>query len=264
MSNRKSHTYNYPNKSLGQHWLKNNEVLLDIIACLELSKEATVVEIGPGEGYLTKHLCVAAKKVIAVELDSVLAKQLSNRINHAALEVVNRDIRTFNFTNIPSPYYVVGNIPYYLTSHLTRQLMQLPTPPYRIVLLVQKEVAQRMAAGPGSMSVLSVMCQLYSTVSLGRVVEAAYFEPPPKVDSQVVIFDPLPKEHVRGDVEGILRVVKAGFGERRKKLINSLAGGLALDKSHTQQAVRSVGLKDNVRAQELSIEQWVQLHESLL
>jgi len=252
---------NVPKKSLGQHWLKDEPTLSYIADSANLSPTDTVLEIGPGPGTLTKHLLGQAKKVIAVELDEALAHKLPS---HENLQVIQADILKFDLTKLPLGYKVVANIPYYLTSNLLRVLAESANPPSLMVLLVQKEVAQRITAKPGQMSVLAVSVQLYYQPQLGKVVPAELFTPSPKVDSQVVILKrrqkPLFKEL---DSSRFFKIVKAGFSERRKKLRSSLAGGLGISKEQADRLLAAARVGSDSRAQELSLQQWYRLYRNL-
>ena len=176
-----------PNKSLGQHWLKDRDVLEHIAACSEPRADDTILEIGPGLGTLTSVLLKHSKKVIAVEFDEELARKLPNQFPGKNLEVIQSDILSFDLSWLPNGYKVVANVPYYITSKIVQHLMTSSNKPSVAVLLVQKEVAERLAATPGDMSILAISAQIYAEVSLGDIVPAELFTPPPKVDSQVVI-----------------------------------------------------------------------------
>jgi 16S rRNA (adenine1518-N6/adenine1519-N6)-dimethyltransferase len=171
--------------------------------------------------------------------------------------VIQQDILTYNLTELPKDYIVVANIPYYLTSKLVRILCESSNPPKTAALLVQKEVAERIAAKPGSMSMLSVSAQVYNQVSLDVIVPAEQFTPPPKVDSQVVVLHrrQTPLIPIEQQKE-FFRIVKAGFSERRKKLRSSLSGGLQIEKSQADDILHRAGISESARAQELSIEDW--------
>lgn len=253
-----------PDKSLGQHWLKDRLILEAIADCAELTPSDTVLEIGPGLGTLTSVLLGHAKAVTAVEFDAELARKLPAQFPGTALSVYNEDILSFDLTQLPASYKVVANVPYYITSKIVQLLSEAANPPQLAVMLVQKEVAERLAAKPGDMSILSISAQVYAEVSLGPIVPAEYFTPPPKVDSQVVV---LRRRMVPafGGVERRLffRVVKAGFVERRKKLRSSLAGGLGIEKTAVDTLLAHCGLAPDVRAQELSIDQWVKLAQAI-
>ncbi len=246
-----------PKKSLGQHWLFDSHSLGAICDDANIAPEDTVLEIGPGLGPLTVELIQRAKQVIAVEFDEKLARELPARVPAKNLKVINEDILKFDLTKLPAGYKVVANVPYYLTSNLVRTLLESTNPPSLTVMLVQKEVAERMAAGPGDMSVLAVMAQFYAQVSLGIIVTADKFDPPPKVDSRVVILNHRGKPLFEDiDVKQFFKVVKAGFGEKRKTLRNSLSGGLGLSKTESEELLHKAGIKPETRAQELSLEQW--------
>jgi 16S rRNA (adenine1518-N6/adenine1519-N6)-dimethyltransferase len=183
-----------PNKSLGQHWLHDRFVLEHIADCADINDTDTVLEIGPGLGTLTSELLRRAKQVIAVEFDPELARKLPGQFPGKNLQVIHHDILTFDLSQLPEDYKVVANVPYYITSKIVQHLMTSTNRPSTSVLLVQKEVAQRIAAQPGDMSILAVSAQVYAAASLGDIVPAELFTPPPKVDSQVVILntvDPL-------------------------------------------------------------------------
>lgn len=249
-----------PNKNLGQHWLHDVAVLSQICDAADISADDTVLEIGPGLGTLTLELAERAKQVIAVEFDPQLARDLPSRVPLPNVAVIHADILHFDFSQLPAEYKVVANVPYYITSKITRLLMELPNPPQIATLLVQKEVAERMAAQPGDMSILAVAVQFYSEAVLGPVVPAELFTPPPKVDSQVITLKRRPAPLFPDvDTKLFFRVVRAGFGEKRKKLRNSLSGGLHLDKSAVDELLAQAHISPEARAEELSLNQWHQL-----
>ncbi len=227
----------------------------------EVEAEDTVLEIGPGLGTLTKLLVEQAREVVAVEFDEYLAKMLPQRISSSSLTVKNQDILSFDYTSLPANYKVVANIPYYLTSNLIRMLSETPNQPSVAVLLVQKEVAQRVDAGQGAMSLLSVTAQFYWQTGVGPIIRAELFTPPPKVDSQILILQRRP-EPLFSDVDPakFFRLVKAGFHERRKKLRSSLSGGLHLPKPEIDELLSKAGIDPNLRAQALSLEDWHKLY----
>lgn len=249
-----------PKKSLGQHWLKDREVLAHIADEARISKEDTVLEIGPGLGTLTSELLRRAQKVIAVELDGELAAKLPGQFPGTSLEVVNQDILTFDLTTLPKGYVVVANVPYYITSKIIQLLTTSVNPPRTIVLLIQKEVAERIVAAPGDMSILAVSAQVYANVRLGDVVPAELFTPPPKVDSQVVILDMLVNPKVQpSDIKSFFRVVKAGFSAKRKKLRSSISSGLHVSKAEAEQLLMAASLNPDDRAEQLSVDDWLRL-----
>lgn len=253
-----------PKKSLGQHWLKDREILSAIADEAGITTDDTVLEIGPGLGTLTSELLRRGKKVIAVELDEALAAKLPGQFPGTSLEVVNQDILTFDLSSLPEHYVVVANVPYYITSKIIQLLTTAKNKPRTIVLLIQKEVAERLAAEPGDMSILAVSAQLYAKVRLGELVPAEYFTPPPKVDSQVVILDMYDTPLVEPALEkALFRVVKAGFAAKRKKLRSSIASGLHLSKTEAEALLNGVGINADDRAEQLSIDDWKRLAKTL-
>jgi 16S rRNA (adenine1518-N6/adenine1519-N6)-dimethyltransferase len=245
-------------KSLGQHWLSDVAVLETIAEAAEIQSEDTVLEIGPGPGTLTKILVQQAAEVVAVELDEKLAAALSSWVPVSNLRVVTQDIMQYDLTSLPPGYKLVANIPYYLTSNLIRVLSETPNPPSVVVLLIQKEVAERVVSVPGDMSILSVSAQYYWEVSIGPIVGAELFKPRPKVDSQVLIL------HARQtplfpditDTKQFFRVVKAGFSGKRKTLLNSISAGLHLTKDEGRALLDKAGVDPGLRAQNLSLDDW--------
>lgn len=249
-----------PKKSLGQHWLKDRDVLASIADDAEITQEDTVLEIGPGLGTLTSELLRRAQKVIAVELDSELAVKLPGQFPGTSLEVVNQDILSFDLTTLPKNYVVVANVPYYITSKIIQLLTTAVNKPRIIVLLIQKEVAERLAAEPGDMSILAVSAQIYAEVQLSDVVPAHLFTPPPKVDSQVVILKTRPEALVTIEQEkAFFRAVKAGFSAKRKKLRSSISSGLHISKPEAETLLRDAGLSPDDRAEQLSLDDWLRL-----
>jgi len=247
-------------KSLGQHWLFDSHSLGAICDAAQVKPTDTVLEIGPGLGPLTVELTMRAKQVVAVEFDPKLARELPARVPAANLKVIYGDILKYDLSQLPTGYKVVANVPYYLTSNLVRTLLESPNPPSLAVMLVQKEVAERMAAKPGAMSILAVMAQFYAEPSLGVVVTADKFDPPPKVDSQVVILKHRGQPLFNVDTKQFFKVVKAGFGEKRKTLRNSLSGGLGLSKDKVEEVIKAASLKPEQRAQELTLNDWRNLY----
>ena len=248
------------NKSLGQHWLRDRGVLAAIADAAELTPTDTVLEIGPGLGTLTSEILRQTDKVIAVEYDSELARKLPGQFPGKDLMVFNEDILQFDLDSLPAGYKVVANVPYYITSKIIERLMTAHNKPSIAVLLVQKEVAQRIAARPGDMSILAVSAQLYAEASLGTLVPRRFFTPPPKVDSQVIVLRtrtiPLvPAE----DERALFRVVKAGFRAKRKKLRSSISAGLAITKPAAEELLRHANIDPELRAEDLSIDDWLRL-----
>lgn len=251
-----------PKKSLGQHWLKDREVLASIADDAQITVNDTVFEIGPGLGTLTSELLRRAKNVIAVEIDGELAAKLPGQFPGKNLEVINQDILSFDLRILPKDYIVVANVPYYITSKIIKLLMTAENKPRRIVLLIQKEVAERLAAEQGDMSILAISAQVYAKVELSDVVPAEYFTPPPKVDSQVVILNTRSKALIDETSEKhFFKVVKAGFSAKRKKLRSSISAGLSLSKVETEAILKQAGINPDDRAEALSVSDWKKLSE---
>ncbi len=252
-----------PKKSLGQHWLYDESVLRAICDSAEVGAADTVLEVGPGLGTLTKQLVQRAEHVVAVEFDQELADALPTTIEDHVLEVVHEDILKFDLTMLPPGYKVVANIPYYLTSNLIRVLCESPNPFSIAAILIQKEVAERVVAKPGQMSLLSVSAQYYCEASLGVFVGKELFTPPPKVDSQVLVLRRRAEPLFEGiDTKQFFRIVKAGFSQKRKTLSNSLSGGLAISKDEARALLEAADIPINQRAQALSLEDWYALYEA--
>jgi 16S rRNA (adenine1518-N6/adenine1519-N6)-dimethyltransferase len=249
-----------PNKALGQHWLRDSEVLAHIAESAELISTDTVLEIGPGLGTLTSVLLRQANRVVAVEFDEELARKLPGQFPGTNLEVIHEDILHYDLSQLAIGYKVVANVPYYITSKIVQLLMTAENKPAKTVLLVQKEVAERLAAKPGDMSILAISAQLFAEVTLGDIVPAALFTPPPKVDSQVVILKTR-QQSLLGDIpeKDLFQVIKAGFSAKRKKLRSSLSGGLGMSKEDIERLLIDNNISPDERAEDLSIEQWLRL-----
>ena len=254
-----------PKKSLGQHWLYDEDSLQAMAAGIDVRPDDTVLEIGPGLGTLTAVLLQHGAKVVAVEYDHELAQVLPKSLSHSNLHVIEHDILTFDFSTLPPDYKVAANIPYYLTSNLLRTMCEAPNHFSLAALLIQKEVAERVVARPGAMSLLSVSVQFYCTVGLGPLVPAELFTPPPKVDSQILLLEFRAEPLFPGiDTAAFFRVVRAGFSERRKKLRSSLSGGLGIAKPEVEALLLRAGIDPNLRAQSLSLKQWHALYQASL
>lgn len=256
-----------PTKALGQIFLVDRRALERIVAAAELQPDDRVLEVGPGVGQLTRLLAAAAGRVVAVELDprmvQVLRQELADRPN---VEIVEADILAVDPGALlaGAPYKVVANLPYYITSAAVRHLLEAQPPPTLLVLTVQREVADRMTAHPGDMSLLAVSVQLYGRPRrLARIPAGAFF-PAPKVDSAIVRIDVYPEPPVHlPDREWFFAVARAGFGQRRKQLRNSLSAGLQLSAEAVEGALRRAGVDPRRRAETLSLEEWAAVSEQL-
>lgn len=249
-------------KSLGQNWLKDRDILIDIADYASVDGVDTVVEIGPGLGTLTSALFQFFDKVIAVELDDRLAENLPKSFPGKNLQVVHKDVLSLNLDelNLPEKYVVAGNIPYYITSPIIQKFIHEAHRPEKIVLLMQKEVAERLAAEPGDYSILGLSAQIYAKVTLGPVVGREFFTPPPKVDSQVVILEPLESPLAS---EKTMSLIKLGFIAPRKKLVSNLMVGLRMSREDVLKHFEKNGISENARPADLSIADWVSLEKTL-
>lgn len=247
------------NKALGQHWLKNREILDEIarIAAADQTEDAVCLEIGPGLGTLTSSLLRKFREVIAVEFDQKLAENLPKSFPGKNLRVVQGDILQTDIAGLVNGknYVTVGNIPYYITSPIVRMLLATRPAPQRIVLLMQKEVAERIAAEPGSHSLISLFVQNQAEVELGPVVKSVEFTPPPKVDSQVLILTPLFEPQITA---AALKLASQGFSSPRKKLSANLATA-GQTKDDWEAILRQCAINPSARAQDLNLWDWQEL-----
>lgn len=251
------------NKGLGQHFLIDKESVEAIISAAEITAEDTILEVGPGLGVMTDELAKTQAQVIAVETDSNLVELLNRRLPDN-VRVEEADIMQFNLADLPADYKVVANVPYYITSPIIRLLMESKNPPTHSVLLIQKEVAERIAAGPGDMSILALSVQYYADVELVVDVPRDKFYPIPNVDSTVIKLTRKAQPVFEADTHKLFRLIKAGFGEKRKQLRNSLSGGLQITTDQAAKLITQAGLNDTARAQELSLAQWKSLYDVVL
>lgn len=250
---------------MGQHWLFDSSTLAAVVKAGEVTPADTILEIGPGLGTLTELLLGEAKAVVAVEADSDLAEALA-RFNLASkkLTVMHQDILRFNLRTLPQKYKIIANIPYYLTSKLLRLLLESHNPPVLMSLLVQKEVAERITASPGRMSVLAFSVQYYARAHLIQIVPKELFDPVPKVDSAIIQIKRFPEPAFAADKSQLFRLVKAGFASRRKQLKNALAAGFQLTTLDCAEILQAARISPSARAQELSIADWQRLYEAVL
>lgn len=249
-------------KSLGQHWLKDRDILN------ELADEAMIttddpddaqplcLEIGPGLGTLTSSLLKRFKKVLAIEYDAKLAQNLPKSFPGKDLKVENADFLQYDLSKIKEPYVVAGNIPYYITTPIIEKLIKAENKPLQIMILIQKEVADRITAGPGKKSLLTLEIENLAIAIPGVFVHKNYFTPPPKVDSASVILIPRDKPQVSEDV---MKMIRQGFSNPRKKLSHNLP----YDKTKLEQAMQKLNISENARPAELSLMDYEKLYLSL-
>lgn len=252
-----------PNKGLGQNFLVDQGSLAQIVAAAELKPGDVVLEVGPGAGTMTGLLLDQVKGVVAVETDPELA-ELLRRAGADNLEVVEQDFLEYDLRQMPPGYKVVANIPYYLTSKIFRLLLESSNPPRAMILLVQREVAERVVAGPGKLSILALSVQYYARAELVGVVDRHKFWPAPKVDSAILRITRRKQPVFAAEPAKLFRLIKAGFGEKRKQLKNSLAGGLNVTPEYAAQVLHAAEIPVEARAQELTLPDWERLYRACL
>jgi len=270
-----------PSKSLGQNFLINKNILSKIIKASNLSKNDIVLEVGPGIGTLTYELAQNASKVIAIEKDhdmiNILQETLSefnnvNIVEDDILEISNFQFLISNQIQKPNAKYkVVANIPYYLTSHLIRTFLECENQPQEIILLIQKEVAQRITAKPPHMNLLAVSVQYYAKPEIISYVPRNCFLPAPKVDSAIIKITPhisslsfSQKRESREFNDLFFKVVKAGFSHPRKQLANNFCSELDIEKEAVQNWLLQNNIKPTQRAETLSVNNWKNLANSFI
>jgi 16S rRNA (adenine1518-N6/adenine1519-N6)-dimethyltransferase len=263
----------FPAKSKGQNFLINKSVLGKIVKAADLREKDYILEIGPGSGILTKELVQKAKKVLAVELDKRLVYFLKQKFKgQKNLEILQADILKIKNSELykklvgrKGDYKIVANLPYNITGAFLRKFLVFTPKPKEMVLLLQKEVAQRILAEPGKMNLLSLSVQLYSKAELVDYVGRENFYPVPEVDSAIIKFSLKKEQPIEGKGEKkFWQMVKIGFSSKRKQLQNNLAAGLNLNKDKIKDMLKLANLRPDCRPQDLSLEQWLSLYKMLM
>ena len=252
---------------LGQHFLEDTDVINTIIAAADLSSEDTVVEVGPGRGALTGHLVEQAGRVLLLEFDEDLANRLAQKYETADnVRVLNVDARDFGSDVDPwtseADYKVVANLPYYAANPITRNFLESTRQPTSMVIMIQREVANDMAAKPDDMSLLSLAIQIYATAE--HVVDAPpeCFNPPPKVHSTVIKLTPTNETQITFESEDdFFRLARSGFKSPRKQLHNSLSDGLFIPLDDARELVEKTGFESSRRPSTLSLSDWQILYD---
>jgi len=261
----------HPDKRLGQNFLTDNASLLKVVEAAELQPGDRVLEIGAGLGNLTRQLAFRTRQVAAIELDSRLIPVLRQVLApFPNVNIIQGDILSIHPPELfqsPSEtaYQVVANIPYYITSAVIRHLLEATPPPQRICLTVQMEVAKRICASPGDLSLLALSVQLYGNPHIVARIPAGAFYPTPKVDSSVVRVDLYPTPLIPpSQVDTFFLLAKAGFGQKRKTLRNALLNGLHLPVSQVENLLSAAGIDPQRRAETLSLSEWKMLVDRYL
>jgi len=255
-------------KSLGQNWLVDESALARIADAAELGQQDLVLEIGPGLGSLTRYLAERAGRVVAVELDNTLIPPLRRVLaDYSNVTLIQGDILQIDLASLLSPaaqYKVVANLPYYITSAVLRHLLEAAIRPALLVLTVQLEVARRITAAPGQLSLLAVSVQFYGRPFIVTHIKAESFYPAPQVDSAVVCIEPYERPVVDvADRDQFFAVVKAGFAQKRKQLHNALSAGLARPQAEIARALGEADLDGRRRAETLTLDEWAVLARAL-
>lgn len=258
----------FAQKKLGQHFLINRDTLRQIVVAAGLKPTDRVLEIGPGLGTLTRALAPKVKQVVAVEKDYQMIK-IFRTINRdlTNVKIIEANALTlqphFFRQHLGKSYKLVANLPYYLTSSILRFFLQRKVRPAMMVVMVQREVAERIVATPPDANLLSIAVQFYGQPEVIAEVSRHSFWPAPKVDSAILKITPYKKEPCSINDAAFFRVVKAGFGGRRKQLHNALAGGLHLSLSEAKKILNNCGIQNSRRAQTLTIPEWLKLYDEL-
>ena len=256
----------HPDRKLGQNFLIDNHGLRKVIAAADIDPAEDVLEIGSGLGNLTRLLSGAARQVAAVEIDTRLIPPLEAVLQDLDnVQLVQGDILSLDPASLmgSQPYLVVANIPYYITSAVIRHLLESRPHPKRLILTVQREVAERICAAPGELSLLALSVQVYGHPEIKSHIPAGAFYPVPRVDSAVIRVDIYPEPQIpEARLDLFFRLAKAGFSQKRKTLRNSLAGGMAWQKDWTADLLLSTGVDPMRRAETLSLDEWGDLTHS--
>lgn len=250
-----------PKKSLGQNFLIDINALRRIVDAAVLSPEDVVVEVGPGPGLLTRELLARGGSVIAVEKDEAMARLVRRELGgDPRLTVIDGDMLEVEPSSLlpesGKPYKVVANLPYYVATPILRRFLEATNRPASMVVLLQREVAETVAAKPGQMGLLSVAVQYYAVPTIVGIIHPGSFYPPPKVDSAIVRLDVLERPAIDVAPGYFFEVAKAAFSARRKQIANPLSQGLGLDKAAVLEALGAAGLTPQRRAESLSLLEW--------
>lgn len=255
-----------PDKRLGQNFLVDPVALERIVRAAKIREQDVVLEIGPGLGSLTRYLAEAAKKVVTVEIDADLISPLKDILAaYSNVAIIQGDILELSPEELldQDSYLVVANIPYYITSAVIRHLLEAQIKPERMVLTVQSEVARRICAVPGDLSLLALSVQIYGDPKITARIPAGSFYPTPKVDSAIVEIDLYAEPRIPSDrIDTFFHLAKAGFSQKRKTLRNSLSAGMHLSPAEAEEILREASIEPRRRAQALSIEAWQRLVDS--
>jgi len=260
-----------PSKEYGQNYLITEAPIKKMLEVAKIKKTDTILEIGPGFGVLTLALVKEAKKVIAFEIERKLEnywqeKIVNKKLNNLEIIYGNALNKIQDISNKIQQYKVVANLPYQITSNILRKILELENKPESITIMVQKEVAERICAKPGEMSVLAISVQYFAEPIIITKVSRGSFWPSPKVDSAVLyikIKNQKNKKSEKSEIDLFFRVMKAGFANKRKQLWRNLSEGLQLDKDKVKNILKNKVGNEMIRAEELSVAQWKKIINNL-
>ncbi|MGI9061759.1 MAG: 16S rRNA (adenine(1518)-N(6)/adenine(1519)-N(6))-dimethyltransferase RsmA [Ktedonobacteraceae bacterium] len=256
-----------PNKSFGQNFLIDRSVLMEIVAAADIHVDDQILEVGAGTGVLTRELAKHAQRVVAVEMErDMLALLAETTGQYENVERIARNLLFLDPLDVfgTAPYKLVANLPYYITAPTFRHFLESANPPRAIVVMVQEEVAQRIVAGPGDLSLLAVSIQFYGRPRIVAQVPARAFYPAPKVGSAILRIDVYEQPPLTAqERNGFFRLVQAGFSEKRKQLHNSLTHGLHRKNEEVRALLTTANIATSRRAETLSIEEWLQLWQTI-
>lgn len=254
------------NKVLGQNFLYSESVVCDMVEAADLGESDTVLEVGPGLGVLTKEIAKYNCRVLAIEKDKNLIPILEEKFkDNKNIKIINEDILKLQIANYQlQNYKIIANLPFYLTSRFLRVFLETSNKPSTMVLLMQKEVAERIVATNKNRSILSVSSELYSKPQIIRQVSNRSFYPKPDVDCAVIKFDVFKElKYDIKDIKLFFRIVKAGFSARRKQIHNNLSNGLKIEPDKTKEILEKINIDPTRRAQTLSLDEWYKLYKEI-
>lgn len=254
-----------PAKRFGQNFLIDKKAVRQIVEAAQLTDQDTVLEIGPGLGVITQELVQRAKKIIAVEKDQKMVEILKETLrDYNNIEIINADIRMLN-ERCSTSFKIVGNLPFYLTAPVIRQFLEAENQPEFMALMVQKEVGQRICAKPPEMNLLAVSVQIYAEPKILAYIPRESFWPEPKVDAALIKITPHAKPLlIKNEIINFFKIVKDGFSQPRKQLLNNFSKNMTLNKQQTSEWLSQNGIAPERRAETLSVGDWISLTKSFI
>jgi len=267
MKRKRTRTGSARTHALGQNFLIDVDVAMNIIAAAAITPDENILEVGPGQGMLTSFLAESGANILAVEKDAKLVQELIPQFaQYKNVRIVYGDIQTFDYKAYfqNKTFSVVANLPYSVGTNVIRSFLEAAHKPERMIVMLQKEVAARMVAKPPHMSVLSHVVQIFAQAKILFPVHKESFKPVPKVESAVISFETYKKPLVdQNEYQAVIRCMKAGFANKRKTLENALSGSLQMEKEVARKYIESLGFPHTLRAEALSLEDWIKLSRIL-